>query len=699
MNEREIKFEIDLQSTTIVGHTDNSLDDLDSRIATSIKQAFASMAKNEWIDEFCRKVEQHDVDGAYKIFVINEAFLIHAIDKDILLKLRLLNVKLLDIEQRKKFLICIIALAGKMHQRDELLEQQIDALLNEYKNELDKEFILNLKLEKANISASKNLYHQAITRYKKLLEDKEMESSTKAWIYQGLSMLSNNDEDFIAYTTLAIDTFLESGQKKEAIHNIVKLSDFKSKTDADEALKELDYAIKIMGEESLLDKEYTASLRHRKAQFLYNRNSLDKALIEVEEACLLRRGLVGSEVALYATLSLGGTIAQRLSNIDKQQKYENESIEISKLIQDDNFSFRQELLSCIEQNSQIPKSLIVKAEEDKDKHLLCCIYMYEYSRADDENDESIELIDKAILLAKELKDELLLSELYMAIAGKKRQKKHIQDALIAYKKSLDYNPLNTGSYQNCICMLFENKCYKDAEPFLKKQIEVIGELPNICFYYAKALFENKNYTLALQYFKKSNPSLEGIDTYILECVKKMDSWEITDIPIPTQPKIISREKFFNALHEFGISVSQDSRMSFWKYDKDIKKYKWTQSPEDHAKHLLINFLNGKFGKNSIEIIQEPRAGAGFIDLYILLEGGLKVVLELKMCGGSYSSTYALSGESQIIHYAKNKNTHIGYLVVFDARINDFGKDFIDVQTVDNIVIHTIAIDVISEIKK
>ncbi|MGN5295503.1 hypothetical protein ACTG1N_03160 [Aeromonas dhakensis] len=134
-------------------------------------------------------------------------------------------------------------------------------------------------------------------------------------------------------------------------------------------------------------------------------------------------------------------------------------------------------------------------------------------------------------------------------------------------------------------------------------------------------------------------------------------------------------------------------------DNKSGKYKWVKSPEELSKQMLITFLNGKFGKGEIEILQEPRAGAGFIDLYVLLPGGLKVVIELKMCGYGYSSTYALSGESQIIHYQINKSTKLGYLVVFDARVRDYGKHFKKLQMINKHTIYTTAIDMRPEIVK
>jgi hypothetical protein len=44
-----------------------------------------------------------------------------------------------------------------------------------------------------------------------------------------------------------------------------------------------------------------------------------------------------------------------------------------------------------------------------------------------------------------------------------------------------------------------------------------------------------------------------------------------------------------------------------------------------------------------------------------------------MCGFRYSAPYAAAGEEQINHYMDNRKTNLGYLVVFDARIDNLGQ--------------------------
>jgi len=696
----EFKFEIDLKSNVMVGSTDNDIDKLSMNISNAMQRAWVEISENRWIDDFSELLNENKIVEAYSIFEKNKGLLQFVSDKTILEKLRKLNVSFLNKEQKKDFLSLIIAVAGKLNQRDIQSEKIIDAYLKEYKNEIEIELILNLKLEKANISASNGHYNQAVARYKKLLSYENMEDSTKSWVYRGLSKISNNNDDYIRYSELAIDTFLVDGNKKEAIKDIVALSDFESKVDANKALKRLNFAIDILGTESLLDKEFTASLKHKKAQLLYDLNILDKALIEIEEACNLRRGLIANELYLHASVSLASLILSKTDDIDKKAKYDRELLQLSQSIKDENFLIRQELSNIFSKKENIPKELIEKLIEQKDDMSLCAVYMYIYTIADFYDDESIALIDKAIDLAQQINENNLLSTIYLTIADKNHKHNSIEDAFVAYKKSLEYNPFNFTAYQNGTNMLFENKRFTEVELFLERQINFIGELPNICFFYAKALFENKKYQLALKYFKKSNRS-EEVDRYILQCVTNDEiNIEIIEKSESSLENFnITLSEFKEALEEFSVSIRQDTRMFFWKYDKEKKKYKWTEKPEELSKQLLINFLNGKFGVNSIEILQEPRAGAGFIDLYILLAGGLKVIIELKMCGAGYSSTYAISGKSQIVHYAENKNTNVGFLIVLDSRIRDYGKSFQSIQSVNNILIHTIVIDVRSKIEK
>ena len=136
-----------------------------------------------------------------------------------------------------------------------------------------------------------------------------------------------------------------------------------------------------------------------------------------------------------------------------------------------------------------------------------------------------------------------------------------------------------------------------------------------------------------------------------------------------------------ALEDFVRYVSNEMRMTFWKYDKEDGNYKWVSSPEQHAQNHLLTFLNGRFG-DSVYTFEEINAGAGRIDVYIALPKGEKIVVELKICGHNYSATYAKEGLEQIAHYMKNKHTESGYLIIFDSRVRNFAKGFSEIEEID-----------------
>ena len=61
-------------------------------------------------------------------------------------------------------------------------------------------------------------------------------------------------------------------------------------------------------------------------------------------------------------------------------------------------------------------------------------------------------------------------------------------------------------------------------------------------------------------------------------------------------------------------------------------------------------------------------------------------------------SYAAAGEEQIIHYMENRQTHLGYLVVFDGRLESNGQPLIS----DDVGPHTVIekfIDVRPRVKR
>ncbi|MHB1331823.1 MAG: tetratricopeptide repeat protein [Sulfuriferula sp.] len=699
---KSVSFEMNIANGIMIG-TSDSTDEIDQNICRIIAESISRSLGNissDWIKLFDEKIAEEKYQQAYKIFYENKGSLQFSTDKQILVKLRCMNVSRIDKDSRKEYLTFLIALSSHLRERGESLGY-IERLLDEFKDEIDPLLVQNLYLEKANISAINGFYSKASLIYKKVISSNDSDSGTIAWAYQGLSNISETHEDIISYAEKAADKHLEFGTRDEAVKNIIKISNIKSTAEPKVAIQLIDKCIALYGSEKLIDRELLASLKHKKAAYLWRIGKNLDALPIAEEACQLRRGLIGNEIELHASLSLAEILATDNGEKSKAEGFKSEAKILSALIKDDNFSLKHEISVLLAQSKVIDEDLMSRVIASGDSSILSAALLYQSTNSSLCLEESIELLDRSRIAVESHIENRMLDVIHFAIAEKYRNEGMIDDAYKHYKKSLECNQFYHPTAQNCAAMLFNESRWKEAEAFTKERLNLIGELPGICFAYAKSLYENRKYLLAFKYFKKSDPSVDGISDYIAKCLENIDDKEILSCQEEKSPPelAITAEQFYESLEKFSKSISADSRMHFWDKDKESGKYNWTKKPEELSKQMLITFLNGKFGQDAIEILQEAKAGAGFIDLYVLLPGGLKVVIELKMCGNGYSSTYALSGESQIVHYQTNKSTKLGYLIVFDARVRDYGKHFKKLQMINDHTIYTIAIDLRSEIAR
>jgi len=151
------------------------------------------------------------------------------------------------------------------------------------------------------------------------------------------------------------------------------------------------------------------------------------------------------------------------------------------------------------------------------------------------------------------------------------------------------------------------------------------------------------------------------------------------------------------LQDFAKHISTEKRMTFWQPGSTIDK-KWISHPEKHAKNLLQAFLSGRFG-NAIYTFEEISSGAGKVDLFIIFPSDEKAVVELKMCGHNYSMTYAQEGDEQLLHYMENRGAKMGYLLIFDSRVRDFGRGFQDFETINGMPFVNIVVDVKPYVKQ
>ena len=479
------------------------------------------------------------------------------------------------------------------------------------------------------------------------------------------------------------------------------MSKLQSKENPDLALDTIETCLTLASSDDLLDRHERANLLQEKATYLYKLSRAKEALEALEAAFELDEGVFGAEANLYTSYLVASRYSTDLGLEDKALNYAQKADALALTIDDALFTLQTKVSNYYEENDQLSKELLDEVLEFGNIRLIVTVLLKESINPLNTMTETMTLLDDALKYLEEEKyndSEITgLVHFHFGLIYQKQGKGMQGNAEDSYLKSLDANPYNSFSAQNLAALYMKEEQWEKAEKFFSRRVKLLGELPNICFLYGKALYKQHKYQKSWEYLNKANPDVKGLQELKEGCISNMSKGQLVT---NFQPEIIlqiTSDDILEALKEFSDTVSSKNRMYFWQSDRK-GGYKWNNKPEEIGKQLLIAFLSAKFGKDSIEILQEERAGAGFIDLYLLLAGGLKVIVELKMCGSPYSSSYAISGEDQIIHYQTNTGSNLGYLVVFDSRKRDYGKGFKNLQVIGNKTIYSIAIDVRNTIK-
>ena len=132
-------------------------------------------------------------------------------------------------------------------------------------------------------------------------------------------------------------------------------------------------------------------------------------------------------------------------------------------------------------------------------------------------------------------------------------------------------------------------------------------------------------------------------------------------------------------------------MGFWQKDGD--EHKWIKSPEKRAQELLHTGISMRLGPERLEVFEEVASGAGRVDLFVSGGPSFRCIVELKMLGGHYSTTYAFTGKKQISHYMENRRVYRGYLVIIDGRMRDNGEGLKATEIAGPSTVRVIFVDV------
>ena len=695
-----IEMQVDLHTHKVIGALPNkekiqSEEQLDivTGIINRLQNLFNSDG-SDWVNDYLNHVEKVEYIEAYNLLVNKYIFLKQPINISLFNSLLKLDYRKLPAENQYTYLVHIIALGyiGKFYKE---IEPLLDILEKDFQEIIDKETQGRIYLTKSDIYIKSEKRLSANRLLNIVINDSEYPDNIRAYAYRQLAWLSPLEKDKLIYFEHAHDLFIISGKMREAIEELINAYNILLSKSPVAALNKIDLAIQLLETESYIDKETSAWLYRKKAYVLFIRKRYGESFTEIQKAINLQQDLIGNESSKYATLKFAEELMRIMDNTEKQNELSKITSSLKNTLQNNDYmdiqfaleeSLKSEQIICDEQKEKIFNK--------GDKEQQFDFYLISALNKNIPFEEKLHLLDMALKTEENLMHDTDNKYLiYNAIAEIYREHGDITIAIDWFEKTFSIAPFNMGALQNYIHLLWSNNLWEQLENVCKRYIDIAGYAPNLYFIYGKALQNQSKYNEALLSFKRCKRDLNfSIEKEIMFCFENIGESDLDIKSLLSEKRKISINEFINAAKDVTDSISQRSRMHLWKYNKMNKSYRWKSNPEAEVKNLFIQGIVQIFSRSDFEIIEEVKTSAGRIDLYVIIGSDLKIIIELKMCGGGYSSNYAIDGENQLINYLESKNLSFGVLIVFDGRIRDFSKGISSVISKNNKLIHTIVVD-------
>ena len=522
----------------------------------------------------------------------------------------------------------------------------------------------------------------AMAIFRRLLKTPEnLSPESRGWAWRNISMmLEPSDPEMAQAARNSADAFLEAGNKPEAGRSLMGLMKAQMYKSPQQAINVLNEVEALTMQEGLQNRALRAGLFHIRANRLSMLGDHKQALEDIQKAVELRRGLQGAEAELISSLYL---LQQELKALGRGEEANTAATEVDTLTELNNqphFKLANRLVALSNNfGAAEAEAILAEAKVAKNFEVIAGVQTMQATLTPDLSDT--QRIQKLEACLKEQAQQGL-SEGAMAPARHAMVQQlfklgELNRAEMWLRKIVAASPIDRPARDALLNVLLKQKKWGDVVILLRHEIERFGEMPGFMMCLGNALKESGNLSEAVTVLTKAanlainNQKLKELALQCREEALQSGGTIIQADDVTPSDTPITTTTFEQAILEFCAFVKADKRMTFWN-KKDDENYEWISSPESYAQNLLHTYLKGKFGER-INVFEEIKTGAGRIDIYVQLMGALVLVVELKMCGFRYSAPYAASGEEQILHYLENKKTSLGYLIVFDARLNHNGE--------------------------
>lgn len=687
----EINFQFDTTSGSGVGThaATHGLVDPNNPIGRNVVDAIArtfAKAAEDLAVEISALLDQNDVNGAMTAIKRDADRGLFSLSPSprLLDTLGRIDVKSLSSEDRRLIRDARLGTAQRLGRFD-IASAEASALLSEDASTLSAEQTASLKMVVAIDLIKTGSRETGLAVLRELLKPPSaLSPEGRGWAWRNISMTLGPDEpEARRANQLSADAFLEAGNKHEAGKSLMGLVNILMNEDPAEAVRRLDEIVALTAKDGLLDRRVRSAALHARGNRLARLNRHAEAFRDASEAVETARGLIGIESEFVSSLHLAAIEAHHIGNDAEAEKFEAEAEKMTDELNLPHFQLARRI-SALAQNFDKAEAdaLLQEAETANNLDVIVSVRVLQATGDTTLNDtERLRMLEETRnRVARNNGRGEILKPIDMAMGRQLALMGEPERAEVWFRKVLESDAFDAFARDGLIDCLLKMAKWGDAAIFIRKQLSLRGDLPGLTFALGKSLFEAGDLSGAVAALTKVL-AVGTIDANFRKNADELRERALQaggTVPAAAPPApltgVVTRQELEEALDDFARFIAAEKRMRFWTSDKK-GGHRWVPSPEGRAQDLLHTFLKARFNER-VEIFEEIGTGAGRLDLYVKLEGGLSVIVELKMCGGPYSSNYAASGEDQIHHYMDNRKTGLGYLVVFDGRIDLNGKQLL-----------------------
>jgi tetratricopeptide (TPR) repeat protein len=682
----QVNFQIDLTTGKIVGthsamHPLAAADiSLGHRLFEAIARSLSNFA-DELSDELTKSLAENDLNGAVaaiKSGLEQGLFGLRLSDRLLNLLLRIDVTNLSD--QDKRTVRDGRLITAQQMRRFDVAGIEADHILAEDKGTFTPEQIAGLKLTGAVGALARGNRETALATIHNLLkEPSHLDAEARGWAQRNIAfVLPDNDPEALLAAQYSADAFLEAGNKTEASISLMRVADILLHHEPREAVKKLNDMIGILDNEGLNARHIRGAAFHARANRFSQINQHADAFRDAVQAVELQRGLLGAESQLISSLHLASVEARTIGQTDKAGAFAAEAAKLTEDLKHPHFQLAERVVALANRfDAKSAEELRRDAEAANNMEVVGCISVLQ-AKLDPSltNMQRLERLEETNtrLLAARVREQAL-HPVTLAIAKQLVAMAEPRRAVEWYMKIIGSNPYDNAVSVELVNTLWKMKEWGEAAMFIKKQLKLRGEHPVMLFAYGRSLLESGEFSGAVSALSRALALGEDNETFKAQATELRDrALELGGTLLPPPPPKpatgpVTTDEFKEALTAFGKAVSVMHRMDFWSNEKRGKR-DWAERPERRAQAYLLIYLQAKFGER-VDLFKEIGAGAGRLDIYVKFVGGPSIVIEIKMCGGRYSSRYAAEGEEQITHYLENTGTKLGYLIIFDSRRRKF----------------------------